>query len=145
MRPLAGSVAALLLAMAFGHACAQSASFGLSLRVVAQDAPSEASVTLPRPPRAQELPRGRHASRLLYEGSADDARRFYESALPGLGFQLTRRDSDGAVWERGNVRAELRFHPVTGAREVTGILVMLCRLDGAAQAVDESAPAVCGA
>jgi hypothetical protein len=145
MRTLAGPVAALLLAMACGHACAQSASFGLSLRVVAQDAPSEAPVTLPRPPQAQELPPGRHASRLLFGGSADDARRFYESALPDLGFQLTRRHPDGAVWERGNVRAEVRFQPVAGVREVTGILVTLCSLAGAPGAVDESAPAACGA
>lgn len=146
MSPLVGLVAALLLATACSRASAQSASFGVSLRVLPEHADAR-PVDLPKPPQAQVLPPGPHASRLLYGGSADEAKRFYENALPGLGFELRQRKSNGHIWERGNVRAELQFCPVAGAQQATGILVTLCRLGaGAAQPSPGNViPAMCGA
>lgn len=147
MSPLAGLVTALLLVTACSQAHAQSASFGLSLRVLPEQATDETPVDLPRPPQAQVLPRGHHASRLLYGGSAEEAKRFYENTLPNLGFQLMQRKSNGHIWERGNVRAELQFYPVAGAQDATGILVMMCRLGagGATHSSGDGVPARCGA
>jgi hypothetical protein len=146
MSPLVGLVAALFLATACGRASAQSASFGLSLRVLPEATVDEAPLDLPKPPQAQVLPSGRHASRLLYGGSADEAKRFYDSALPDLGFQLMQRKSNGAVWERGSVRAELQFYPVAGAEDATGILVMMCRLGASPQPhAADGVPAMCDA
>ena len=126
MSPLAGIVAGLLLATACGQALAQqSATFGASLRVLPEHVATETPADLPMPPRAQVLPPGRHTSRLLYAGSANDARRFYENTLPALGFYLTQDKANGAVWERSDIRAELLFHPVVGMQEATGILVMM--------------------
>lgn len=125
MSPLAGIAAGLLLATASSHALAQSASFGVSLRVLPEHAAAGTPVDLPMPPSARALPPGRHSSRLLYVGSANDARRFYENTLPALGFYLTQDTPNGAVWERADIRAELLFHPVAGVREATGILVMI--------------------
>jgi hypothetical protein len=125
MSPLAGIVVGLLLAAACGHARAQSANFGISLRVLPEHVASETPVDLPRPPQAQVLPPGSHSSRLLYVGSANDAKRFYANALPGLGFQLTQDKANGVVWERADIRAELLFYPVAGMKEATGIFVMM--------------------
>jgi hypothetical protein len=123
--PLAGIVAGLLLATACGRAFAQSASFGASLRVLPEHVAMETPADLPMPPQAQLLPPGRHTSRLLYVGSANDARRFYENTLPALGFHLTQDKANGAVWERADIRAELQFYPVAGTQDATGILVMM--------------------
>lgn len=122
---LAGIVAGLLLAIACRQVLAQSASFGATLRVLPGHVATGAPVDLPRPPQAQVLPPGRHSSRLLYAGSANDARRFYEDTLPQLGFHLTQDKSDGAVWERADIRAELLFYPVAGMQDATGIMVMM--------------------
>lgn len=125
MSPLAGIVAGLLLATACRQAFAQSASFGATLRVLPEHVATGAPVELPKPPRAQILPPGRHSSRLLYVGSANDARRFYADTLPQLGFHLTQDKADGAVWERADIRAELLFYPVAGMQDATGIMVMM--------------------
>lgn len=125
MSPLAGVVAVVLLAMACRQALAQSASFGVRLRVLPEHVATGAPVDLPRPPRAQVLPPGRHSSRFLYAGSTNDARRFYADALPQLGFHLTQDKADGAVWERADIRAELLFYPVAGMQDTTGIMVMM--------------------
>ncbi|GAB3093768.1 hypothetical protein [Lysobacter terrae] len=127
MSKLTGIIAGLLLAVACGYAFAQSASFGLSLRVLPKhtgpvgDPPAE----LPIPPQARRLPPARDATRLLYAGSAGDARRFYETTLPDLGFYLTAQKIDSVVWERDDVRAELLFYPVVGAQDATGIIVTM--------------------
>ena len=120
-----GTTVALLLATACSDAFGQSASFTASIRLLPERVTAGASVELPMPPQAQVLPPGRHARRLLFVGSPDDARRFYEDTLPGLGFHLSRQKTDGAIWERGDVRAELLFYPVVGGREATGIIVVI--------------------
>ncbi len=125
MSPLARVVAGIFLAVAADQTFAQSASFGLSLRVQPEHVAPEVPIDLPRPPHATVLPPGRHSSRLLYDGSALEARRYYESAMPALGFQLVQRRTNGAVWERGSVRAEVLFYPVAGAQEATGIIVTM--------------------
>ena len=119
-------IAALsLLLIASGQAGAQSASFGLKLRVLPGEAVVESPVELPVPPDTQVLPPGRHAKRLLFAGNASAARRFYANTLPGLGFYLRADNANAAVWERGGVRAELAFYPITGAGDATGILVTM--------------------
>ena len=120
--PLPRIAAGLAIAFACGHAFGQSTTFGISLRVEAERG-TQQPIDLPTPPRAQALPRGHHDRRLLYAGSAEEAKRFYESALPALGFYLTQRRHDGDVWERGGVRTELLFYPVTGEPVATGILI----------------------
>lgn len=125
MSPLAGVVAVVLLAMACRQAMAQSASFGVTLQVLPEHVATGAPVDLPRPPRAQVLPPGRHSSRFLYAGSTNDARRFYADTLPQLGFHLTQDKADGAVWERADIRAELLFYPVAGMQDATGIMVTM--------------------
>ncbi|GAB3089760.1 hypothetical protein [Lysobacter terrae] len=122
MSPLPRIAAGLAIAFACGPVFAQSAGFGLSLRVLPPST-TEQTVELPTPPRAQALPRGNHDKRLLYAGSADEAERFYETALPALGYYRTERKPHGAVWERGDVRTELLFYPVTGQPLATGILI----------------------
>jgi hypothetical protein len=121
-------VVGVFLAAASGQIFAQSASFGLQLRVLPEEAAPEVPVELPRPPRTIVLPPGGHSSRLLYDGSAIDARRYYESALPALGFQLVQHKANGHVWERGRVRAEVLFYPVAGTPEATGIIVTMSSL-----------------
>lgn len=118
---------ALLLGTACGYAFAQSASFGLTLRILPDGAATEVPADLPMPPQARLLPPSHNARRLLYSGSAGDARRFYEDVLPGLGFSLTRQKADSATWEHPGVRAELLFYPVVGTRETTGIIVTMVR------------------
>jgi hypothetical protein len=124
MSKLAGTIG-LLLAATCGYAFGQSASFGLTLRVLPEQAVPEGPVELPVPPQALRLPPGRNAARLLYAGSAGDAKRFYESRLPGMGFYLAQQKDDRAVWERHDVRAELLFYPVVGMQETTGIIVTM--------------------
>lgn len=92
---------------------------------VAPEVPND----LPMPPHATVLPPGRHSSRLLYGGSTIEARRYYEVALPAVGFQLVQHRPNGAVWERGSVRAEVLFYPVAGAQEATGIIVTMSSLE----------------
>lgn len=128
MSPLVRVAIGLFLAAASGQIFAQSAGFGLLLRVQPEQVAPEAPIELPRPPHTTVLPPGRHSSRLLYDGSAIDARRYYESALPALGFQLVQHKANGDVWERGRVRAEVLFYPVAGVREATGIIVMMSSL-----------------
>lgn len=125
MSPLFQIVVALLLATASGHAFAQSADFRVSVRVVPERTETGSPAEFPIPPRAQILPPGKHARRLLFEGSPGEARRFYEDTLPGLGFHRARQTATGEVWERADVRAELLFHPVVGGEEATGILLTL--------------------
>ena len=118
-----GTIAVLLLATASGDAFAQTASFRTSIRILPERVATAASVELPVPPQAQLLPPSRHAKRYLVPGRPDQARRFYEDTLPGLGFYLAQQRDNGAVWERSDVRAELLFHPVVGGRDATGIIV----------------------
>ena len=118
------AIAGFLMAVACGYAFAQSASFGLTLRVLPEDV-APAPADLPLPPNAQMLPPSRNAKRLLYFGSPGDAQRFYEDVLPKLGFSLSQRKSDRAVWEHESVRAELLFYPVVGAQDTTGIIVTM--------------------
>jgi hypothetical protein len=127
MSPLSRIAAGLAIAFVCGPVFAQSASFGLSLRVLPPSG-NEQTVELPTPPQAQALPRGNRDQRLLYAGSADDARRFYETTLPALGYYRTERKPNGSVWERGEVRTELLFYPVTGEPLATGILIRV--IDG---------------
>lgn len=117
----------ILLIAICGVALAQSASFQVSLRLLPEreDAATAALLELPAPPSARHLPPSRDAKRLLYAGSADDARRFYEGTLPQLGFHLTQVGADSATWDRSDLRAELLFHPVVGMEEATGIIVTL--------------------
>lgn len=119
------TIAGLLLVAACGAALAQSASFRVSLRVLPQQPDSAVPVELPTPPQARHLPPSRNAKRLLYAGNADEARRFYESTLPQLGFYLTQEKTNGATWDRSDVRAELQFYPVVGREEATGIIVTM--------------------
>lgn len=125
MSPLFQIVIALLLVTVPGHALAQRADFQVSIRVLPERAATDIPVELPIPPRARILPPGRHAQRLLFDGSPGDARRFYEDTLPDLGFHRTRMTAAGEVWERADVSAELLFHPVVGGEEATGILLMI--------------------
>ena len=126
MTKLTCIIAGLLLTVACGYAFGQSASFGVSLRVLAPDrAPLEPLSELPIPPQARRLPPGRNATRLLYTGDAGEARRFYEDALPGLGFYRTAQKADSVVWEREDLRAEVLFYPVVGAQDATGIIVTM--------------------
>lgn len=118
-------IAGLVLATACGQVLAQSATFGVSMRVLPEHVATAGPVDLPTPPGAQPLPPSRDAKRLLYGGSPADAMRFYGNALPGLGFFLTRQDALGQVWERADVRAELLFHPVVGEQNVSGIYVTI--------------------
>ncbi|QNP40073.1 hypothetical protein [Lysobacter solisilvae (ex Woo and Kim 2020)] len=130
---LAGILVGLALAGMCGQALAQGARFGVQLRVLpARGNPEAALPALPRPPQVQVLPPGHHADRLLYAGSVSDARAFYASALPALGFQLMQRTADSSLWERDDARAELHFYPVTGT-EAIGIIVRMSR-PGAADA-----------
>lgn len=131
MPGLAAIVAGLLLLVACSQACAQSASFGVSMRVLPERPATEGPVELPTPPGAQTLPPSRNAKRLLYQGSADEAKRFYAAALPDLGFFLMRQSADGQVWERADVRAELQFYPVIGEQEAAGIYLTIARKSGA--------------
>lgn len=118
-------VAGLLLVAACGAALAQSASFQVSLRLLPEQAGTATPVELPTPPQARHLPPSRDAKRLLYAGNADEARRFYESTLPRLGFYLTQAKTNSATWDRSDVRAELQFYPVVGKEEATGIIVTM--------------------
>jgi len=95
------------------------------LRLLPEQASTATPVELPTPPQAQHLPPSRDAKRLLYAGNADEARRFYESTLPQLGFYLSRQNAASATWERSDVRAELLFYPVIGEQEATGIIVTM--------------------
>ena len=127
-------IAGLLLVAACGAAFGQSASFQVSLRLLPEQTGTAAPTELPTPPQAKHLPPSRNAKRLLYPGNADDARRFYESTLPQLGFYLTQAKTDSATWDRSDVRAELQFYPVVGKEEATGIIVTMRpreSLDGA--------------
>lgn len=125
MSPFFPIVVALLLAFASGHAFAQSADFRVSIRVLPERTATGSPTELPMPPRAQLLPPGKHARRLLFDGTPGEARRFYEDTLPGLGFHRARQTATGDVWERADVRAELLFHPVVGGEEATGILLTI--------------------
>ena len=116
-------LAGVLLAALCGGAYAQNASFQVSLRLLPEHAATGAPVELPTPPRVQHLPPSRDAKRLLYAGNAAEARRFYESTLPQLGFYLTQENGNSATWDRSDVRAELLFYPVVGEKESTGIIV----------------------
>lgn len=118
-------VAGVLLAAGYGVAFGQSASFQVSLRLLPEHAATAVPVELPTPPQAQQLPPSRDAKRLLYAGNADEARRFYESTLPQLGFYLTQAKANSATWDRSDVRAELLFYPVAGKEEATGIIVTM--------------------
>jgi hypothetical protein len=118
-------IAGLLLAAASGVAFGQSASFKVSLRLLPEQAGTATPVELPTPPQARHLPPSRDAKRLLYAGNADEARRFYESTLPQLGFYLTQAKTDSATWDRSDVRAELQFYPVVGREDATGIIVTM--------------------
>lgn len=129
-------VVGLLLLVACSQACAQSASFGVSMRVLPERPTTDGPIELPAPPGAQLLPPSRDAKRLLYKGSADEAKRFYAAALPNLGFFLMRQSADGQVWERADVRAELQFYPVLGEQKAAGIYLTIVRNSGA------SAPAM---
>jgi hypothetical protein len=124
MSPSFRIIAVLLLGAASGAAFGQSASFQVS-RLLPEQAGSTAPTELPTPPQAQHLPPSRDAKRLLYAGNADEARRFYESTLPQLGFYLTQAKTDSATWDRSDVRAELQFYPVVGREEATGIIVTM--------------------
>ncbi len=130
----AGIVAGLLLLGACSQALGQSASFGVSMRVLPERAATEGPVDLPTPPGARALPPSRNAKRLLYTGSPDDAKRFYENALPDLGFFLMRQSAGGQVWERADVRAELLFYPVIGEQETSGIYLTIARKESASAA-----------
>lgn len=125
--PLSRIAAGLAIALACGHALGQSTTFGVSLRVLAEPGSAHAndgdSLELPAPPGTQALPRGRHDRRLLYSGSPDEAKRFYDTALPALGFYRTQRSPHSEVWERGAQRTELSFYPVAGDAHATGILI----------------------
>ncbi len=117
-------IAGFSMAAACGYAFAQSASFGLTLRVL-PEASAPAPAELPLPPNAQALPPSRSSRRLLYFGSTGDAQRFYAGELPKLGFLLAQQKHDREIWEHESVRAELQFFPVAGAREATGIIVTM--------------------
>jgi hypothetical protein len=125
MSPSFRIIAVLLLGAASGAAFGQSASFQVSLRLLPAQAGSTAPTELPTPPQAQHLPPSRDAKRLLYAGNADEARRFYESTLPQLGFYLTQAKTNSATWDRSDVRAELQFYPVVGKEDATGIIVTM--------------------
>lgn len=125
----AGIIAGLFLLGACGQALGQSASFGVSMRVLPERAAAEGPVDLPTPPGARILPPSRDTKRLLYAGSPEDAKRFYADALPALGFFLMRQSTGGQVWERADVRAELLFYPVTGEQETSGIYLTIARKD----------------
>lgn len=125
MTKLTCTIAGLLLTVACGYAFGQSANFGVSLRVLPAGPLPELPAELPMPPQAQRLPPSRDAARLIYAGSAVDARRFYEDTLPELGFYQTAQKADSAVWEREDMRAEVSFYPVVGMQEATGILVTM--------------------
>src|SRR5688500_8187947 len=135
MRTPLAIIAGVLLVTMGGAARGQSASSKVSLRLLPEQVPSAAPRELPTPPQAQHLPPSRDAKRLLYAGNVDEARRFYASTLPQLGFYLTQEKADGATWDRSDVRAELLFHPVVGNEKATGIIVTMRprnSLDGAA-------------
>lgn len=134
MSPLATIALVLLLATASSRASGQNASFTASIRVLPERIATGTPVDLPMPPQARPLPPSRDARRLLYAGSPDDARRFYEATLPALGFHLAQRKANGATWERADVKAELSFHPVVGGQEATGISVMMSPRQDAATA-----------
>jgi len=125
MPPSARIVIALLLLIGSSHAQAGDASFRVAIRVLPEQVPGRTPVDLPTPPQARTLPPNGHAKRLLVRGSPGDARRFYDHALPELGFFLVREDADGSVWIRSDVRAELLFYPVVGGEEATGVHVVL--------------------
>ena len=131
MSPLHRIVVALLLVTPCGHAFAQRDDFQVSIRVLPERAANGSPVDIPMPPNARLLPPGRGAKRLLFDGSPGEARRFYADTLPELGFHRARQTTHGEVWERADVRAELRFYPVVGGRDATGILLMVSpRLPG---------------
>ena len=125
MPGLSRIIAGVLVAALCGVAYGQSASFKVSLRLLPEHASTGTPVELPTPPRVQHLPPSRDAKRLLYAGNAEEARRFYASTLPQLGFYLTQENANGATWDRGDVRAELLFYPVIGEKEATGIIVTM--------------------
>jgi hypothetical protein len=125
MRTPLAIIAGVLLATAGGAALGQNSSFKVSLRLLPEHVASAAPVELPTPPQAQHLPPSRDAKRLLYAGNADEARRFYASTLPQLGFYLTQEKADGATWDRSDVRVELLFYPVVGNEKATGIIVTM--------------------
>jgi hypothetical protein len=125
MSPLFQIAIALLLVTLPGHVLAQRADFQVSIRVLPAQVATDIPTELPLPPGTRILPPGKHASRLLFDGSPGAARRFYEDTLPDLGFHRTRRTATGEVWERADISAELSFHPVVGGKEATGILLMI--------------------
>jgi hypothetical protein len=125
MSPLVQIAAALLLVIVSGRSFAQRADFQVSIRVLPAQVATDIPTELPLPPGTRILPPGKHARRLLFDGSPGDARRFYEDTLPDLGFHRTRRTATGEVWERADISAELLFHPVVGGKEATGILLMI--------------------
>jgi hypothetical protein len=124
MSPLVKVIAGLFLLAACSQALGQDARFRVSLVVLPERVATGMPLDLPTPPQAQVLPASRDAKRLLYAGNPGEARHFYEGALPGLGFYLSQQDANGAVWERRDVRVELKFYPVVG-HEATGIHVMI--------------------
>jgi hypothetical protein len=124
MSSLAKVIAGLILFAACGQALGQTAGFRVSVVVLPERASTSMPLDLPTPPQARMLPASRDAKRLLYGGNPVAARRFYENTLPELGFYLSRQDAGGAVWDRADVRVELRFYPVIGD-DATGIHVMV--------------------
>jgi hypothetical protein len=116
--PLRTTLLALVAALAMPFAATAGtgqSSFGVGLRVLPATAAAEAVPGLPVPGDSQVLDLGADRGSWVSAGDPDAIARFYEQAMPGLGYRLAMRQDDASgarlTWDDGagtRIRMDIR-------------------------------------
>ena len=120
---------ALALAAAFGVPAAQALEQRAGdQRVTVQVVPTRPALqalrSLPMPPDTRPVTADAFGGSFRHAGQSGGVARFFLETLPARGYRLVHRGDDGwLVWERADVRLQLRIQAVLGQVPETRIVV----------------------